>query len=317
MKHISLLLALILTLVSCNDGDVIIAQLEFDNTFNQCGNIVFYKTKTNPNESLSLQITSPAFNFEDYFDKKKIDPKTSIYSQTFYIDGTKNKFNYRTYNIDPNGLFCNDVPPSDLGIIKDSSSPTGAAEITGELLFDDNDGIPTEIEKVQAKDKDGNPIVDKDGNPVYIDTDGDGLPNYIDADDDGDNVLTASEKVTYDENTKKLTAEDTDKDGIADYLDTDDDGDGVATRDEENDSVDQDPTNDITEINATVADYLNPNVTTTVPATLFREHVYQETLELKITTTKLTLEELRQDSFYFGTLTNAPVKTFTVLPDFK
>lgn len=316
MKRISLFLASFFTLVSCNDGDIIIAQLEFDSAFSECGNKVFYKTKTNPNESLSLQITSPVFNFEDYFNKENIDPKTSTYSKNYIINGSTNRFNYRTYNIDPNGLFCNDVPPSNTGVIKDSSSPTGIATITGELIFDDNDGIPTEIEKKQAIDKDGNPMVDEKGNPIYVDTDGDGLADYIDADDDGDNVFTADEKVSYDEKTKELKAEDTDGDGIPDYLDTDDDGDGVATRDEENDTADQNPTNDYTGTNSSVADYLNDTIKTTVPATAYRSNTYQEKIELKINVTKLTLQDLRQDSFDFGTLATPPIKSITITPQF-
>lgn len=291
---------------SCNDGDIILSQLEFDNTYKECGNVVFYKTKTEPFESLSLQLTSPAFKFDEFITNAKKDTTNYTYQTVYIIDDAKNKLNYRTYSINPNSLFCNDIPPADLGIIADTSSPTGEAIITGTLIADDNDGIPSKLEDIN-----------KDGNLKNDDTDGDGLPNYIDSDDDGDNVLTKDEGITYDAEKQELTAKDTDGDKIPDYLDTDDDGDGVLTRDEENTSQDQDPTNDTT-LNQG-ADYLNPKVNDTVPATKFREHIYNEVLNLDIQVIKITLKDIRLDEFNFGKLEGSPntIKEIKVTPEFK
>jgi hypothetical protein len=90
-------------------------------------------------------------------------------------------------------------------------------------------------------------------------------------------------------------------------LDDDDDGDGVLTRDEENQLVDNNPTNDIS-LNG-IPDYLNPEVKTTVDATAFREHIIYKTYLVELTVTGISLEILSQDEFYFGVLENEAVST--------
>ena len=55
MKPIYLLL-ICSCLFTCNDGDIITTELDFEDTFESCGNIVFYKTKTQPAQTFSLQI---------------------------------------------------------------------------------------------------------------------------------------------------------------------------------------------------------------------------------------------------------------------
>ena len=52
---------LIFNFFSCDDGDIITTELEFDDTFYACGDLVIYKTKTDPNQSLSLQISNTNF----------------------------------------------------------------------------------------------------------------------------------------------------------------------------------------------------------------------------------------------------------------
>lgn len=305
MKCISSIFLGCLLYISCNDGDVIVAELDFDNTFQECGNTVFFKTKTNPNESLSLQITSQPINFETFFKEAEKDTVAATYSLSFDINGTSNNFNYRTYDKDPSSFFCNDIPPVNLGVITNSSSPTGKATITAVLIKDDNDGIPAELEKIMVL----NP---KDSTMVLLDTDNDGIPNYIDEDDDGDNVLTIKEGAVYNEETKKLELQDTDKDGVPDYLDTDDDNDKVLTIEEEKQSQNQDPSDDITDVTANVPDYLNPKVTDTIKPTAYRMHTINKSLNVNLVVTKLTLENLRQDEFDFGTLVESSKTTDTI-----
>ena len=43
---------------SCDDGDIITTELDFKDSFDSWGDIVFYKTRENPAESLSIQITN-------------------------------------------------------------------------------------------------------------------------------------------------------------------------------------------------------------------------------------------------------------------
>ena len=135
-------------------------------------------------------------------------------------------------------------------------------------LEDDNDGIPAELEDIN-----------ENGDLTDDDTDGDGLPNYIDVDDDGDNVLTSVEIDTdnADGDDNPLTnPKDTDGDGIPNHLDIDDDGDGVNSIDEENLSQDNNPANDFTD--PAIADYLNPDVASTVPASAYRVHTIRQEL---------------------------------------
>ncbi|MFH4965615.1 hypothetical protein V8G69_11480 [Gaetbulibacter sp. M235] len=283
----------LLTSFSCNDGDIITVEFDFEDTFESCGNLVFFKTKEDPAESLSLQITSPALTIADLLNVG--DDNTLTITRT--INGTSNTFNYRTYSILPSDLFCNDVPPADIDITNDLESTSGNVVITTVLTEDDNDGIPSALEDIN-----GNGDLEDD------DTDGDGIPNYKDADDDGDNILTKNENP--DPNNDKIIddAQDTDGDGIPDYLDDDDDGDGVLTRDEETISHDQNPGNDVTYPDAG-ADYLNPDAKNSFPATAYRVHTIYKTYVVTLVINNISLPNIYQDVFDFGTLENSALST--------
>ncbi|MFD2824739.1 hypothetical protein ACFS5M_13735 [Lacinutrix iliipiscaria] len=291
MRKLLSLFSFLILMTACDDGDIITVELDFDDTFTTCGELVFYKIKEDPAESLSLQITSPSTTLEDLIE---VDADGLLLSteEVFTINGTSNLFNYRTYNQTPTDFFCNDVPPSDIVITNDDESDTGTALFTMSLIEDDNDGIDAELE-----DLNGN------GDLTDDDTDGDGLPNYIDEDDDGDNVLTRLEidDDNLDGDDNPLTNPlDTDTDGTPDYLDIDDDGDGVNTIDEENDTQDENPSNDFTD--PTIADYLNPLVSNTVAATAYRDHNIEQTFEVALIITGLQLSNITIDEFDFGTL---------------
>ncbi len=279
---------------SCDDGDIITEELDFGDTFNACGELVFYKTKESPAESLSLKITSSSLTLEDLL---ALDANGNLVTteETFTINGTTNQFNYRRYNTTPTNFFCNDVPSSDIIITNDDESTSGTAKVNIFLLEDDNDGIPAELEDINGN-----------GDLTDDDTDGDGIPNYLDEDDDGDNVLTRLELDTenLDGDDNPLTNPlDTDGDGIPNYLDNDDDGDGVLTINEENASQDQDPSNDFT--NPAIPDYLNPLVNTTVPATAYRDHTIKQFFKVTLELFSLTLSTITYDYLDFGTLEDA------------
>src|SRR5690606_23988481 len=263
---------------SCNDGDIITVEFDFDNTFEVCEetDLVFYKVKEDPAESMSFLITkfkvSDILNFEG---NENSITKTGV-------------FNYRTYNNSslPNNLFCSEVPPSGVNISQDYES-NSTAIIDVLLTKDDNDGIPAALEDIN-----GNGNLDDD------DTDNDGIPNYLDVDDDGDNVLTKDENPDPNGDGIFDDAQDTDGDGIPDYLDNDDDGDGVLTRDEETDTQDQNPRNDVSDV-LVGPDYLNANVTISVPATAYRVHVNNLTYIVTLKVTGISLDILSQDEFDF------------------
>jgi hypothetical protein len=304
---------LMLSFFACNDGDIITETLEFGDTFETCGELVFYKINTNPNESLSFQISSPTFTVEDLLITNQDPLNTALVeitdpNPTGLDVNSSNVLNYRSYNSSPENIFCNDVPATNVDITQDYTSGSGTANFTISFIEDDNDGIPAEYEDL-----------DGDGNLDNDDTDGDGLPNYLDADDDGDNVLTINEGHNFDTTTLLTLAQNTDSasgDTIPDYLDNDDDGDTVLTIDEENQTADNNPLNDITDP-AAGADFLNPLVATTVPATAYIIHTISQEFEVKLTFSNIAFPNISYDIFEFGTLDNSSTsKTRTFTPTF-
>ncbi|MFV9550752.1 hypothetical protein [Algibacter sp. PT7-4] len=295
-------------LSSCDDGDVITVDLDFDNSFEACDGgdaLVFYKTKEDPSESLSLKLDN--VNLEDIFNVDEF----GVFEETYTIS-TTNPFNYRTYSNTslPNNLFCSVIPNSEIKITQDIESTSGNAILKTVLTEDDNDGIPAELEN---RDPNG------DGNyDDAQDTDGDGLPDYIDADDDGDNVLTKNEDPDPNGDGDLSDALDTDNDGTPDYLDTDDDGDGIDTRNEENDSQDQNPANDIS-VSEFGPDYLNKDVANeeTPVATAYREHTITQSYLVTLEISNFDLEIISLDVFNFGVLSDSnTTSSRKVTPDF-
>ena len=285
-----LISACLLNIFSCDDGDVMTVELDFGETFNVCSgakDLVFYKTKDDPSESLSLKVAGLTLD-----QILEVDETTKTYEKEITLSST-NPFNYRTYSnttLQTSGLFCSDVPLSNIVITQDIESTDGTAALKTVLTEDDNDGIPAELEDLN-----------NNGNLDDDDTDNDGIPNYMDADDDGDNILTKNEAPDPNGDGNFSDAQDTDGNGIPDYLDKDDDGDGVDTRDEENDSQDKNPANDIT--NSDVgADYLNPDVATTVTATAYRDHTITQTYIVTLTISNFDLTLISLDQFDFGIL---------------
>ena len=279
----------LLSIFSCDDGDIITVELDFEETFEACegvSDLVLYKTKKEPSESLSLLLTN--YTLDDLLDVGDDNVLIEDKSATLY---------YRTYSDAtlPNDLFCNEIPPN-VNITLDEESSCDA-EISTTLIEDDNDGVLAQFEDIN-----------NNGDLEDDDTDGDGLPNYIDADDDGDNVLTKDENPDPNNDNILDDAQDTDGDTIPDYLDADDDGDGVNTRDEENASQDKNPANDIT--NSEVgADFLNPDVNTTVPATAYREHTILQSYTVTINITGISLTFLSQQPLDFGVLNNGALSS--------
>ncbi|MCF1192739.1 hypothetical protein LRR18_14175 [Mangrovimonas sp. AS39] len=321
MQKFLALFSLAFLVFACDDGDVLTINIDFDDEFYACGQTVFYKTKEDPTESLSLYVDD-ADVLNDIFQLEFVDENellVQLVNESLTGSGT---FNYRTYNRDNiNNIFCNDVPPADLQINQDYVSSSSYI-LTIALLQDDNDGVPAELEDINGN-----------GDLYDDDTDGDGIPNFLDADDDGDNILTIVELDDNDlvdangdgDNDDDVDGDpltnpvDTDGDGIPNYLDNDDDGDFVLTIDEENITQDNNPSNDFT--NPNVADYLNSDVATTVPATAYRPHNMSLNFSIHLEVNNVTFEFLEQDTFDFGELqssSDVPTSyTRTVTPPFQ
>lgn len=318
MRNYFYLLLILPFLTACNDGDVLEIDLEFDNTFQTCGEIVFFKIKSDPPESLSIfiddltieEITENVFRTTDSVYKDLVTDTLSI-----RLDGFTNKINYRSYSAIPANPFCNDVPSSELNITSDAAG-TGDMTLTTTFVEDDNDGIPSEFEDL-----------DGDGNLENDDTDGDGVPNYLDDDDDGDNVKTIDEFVNFDTDNDFSNALNTD---LAyemannlpitpNYLDNDDDGDLVLTRDEESLIPDLNPANDVTDntpdpiTGNTTPDYLNDQViaTATDLVTAYRQHTIRQIFTVRINIINLSIPQLNQDFLNFGMLNDPSITAKT------
>ena len=204
--------------LSCDDGDIITLILDFDKELALCGdensdNYVIYDIKEDPYESLTFLFVSNN-NSDNIF-----DPPETPYVESFTINGSSNRFNYRTYDGDPSGLICEEIPSSTVNIVDDYEATSGTVETMSTFVDDDNDDIPSELEDIN-----------QNGDLEDDDSDGDGIPNYKDADDDNDNVLTKDENPDPNGDGDISDAQNTDGADLPDYLDTDDDNDGIITR---------------------------------------------------------------------------------------
>lgn len=295
MKNLFSFLIIASTLFSCNDGDVIDVNLEFDDVdLNLCDNFtdsyVLYKTKTSPNESLSLIFPKGTAN-DSIFTTSQNKLTT-----TLTINNSTVAFNYRTYNNSPSAIFCQEIPDSSVSIIDDYSAAEGAEAIFyTTFVDDDNDGIPTETEGTTE------------------DTDGDGILNYLDADDDGDNINTIDENPDPNDDGDFSDAQDTDADGIKDYLDNDDDNDGVLTilEDENGDRI---LSNDFDENSETpsIARYLDNSADDSFESPGLKNNTYQRTYSIKVTIEGANLNIINYDTFELGTYTKEPENIVTV-----
>jgi hypothetical protein len=265
-------------LLSCDDGDVLNVQLDFDKNLELCensgsNNYILYDTKEDPSESLMLLFPNNAQAGRIF------NPEESGNTETMPL-GDNVIFNYRTYNGDPNNYICQDIPDASVSVIENYESNSGTAVFITTFLDDDNDGVPTALEF--------------DG-----DTDGDGIPDYMDSDDDGDNVPTLNEKPDPNSDGDISDAQDTDGDGTPDYLDTDDDNDNTPTyfEDENNNGN----LFDDLATGASVARFLDATVMDTYNVNAVRENVFTRTFKIKVTLEIIDLSILATDSFELGT----------------
>jgi hypothetical protein len=138
MRKLSYLFSVLLLLTtSCDDGEVIDINLEFDKELELCTNglnYVIYDLKENPYETLTLFIESNVTNDLIF------NPATTPHSGTLNINGSSIRFNYRTYNNNPIGeLLCVDIPSSTVKINEDYEAQGGTVEFTSD--YEEVDGV--------------------------------------------------------------------------------------------------------------------------------------------------------------------------------
>ncbi|MBT8272009.1 MAG: hypothetical protein KJO25_08195 [Bacteroidia bacterium] len=283
---ITLLIALVLGL-SCSDGDIIDVNLEFDQELQRCGdtnsdNYVLYDIQTDSFESLTLLF--PANNANNAI----FNPSSSPTEGSLNINGSNVRFNYRTYDGDPQGLICEEIPVSDVNIIEDYEASSGTVNYISTFIDDDNDDVPSILEDLN-----------NNGDLEDDDSDGDGIPNYKDNDDDNDNVPTRFENPDPDGDGDLSDAQNTDGTDEPDYLDADDDNDGVITR-YEDENLDEDPFNDFAP-GGTLPRFLDPMAADTYVNDVFNPNDFQRTVSVVFTILNIDIEILSADSFDFGT----------------
>lgn len=288
MRKLTLLITTLITLISCNDGDLIVSEIDFPENLEYCeGNndLIIYTIKENPYESLSIRL--PQNIIENFTTITDTNPTTEL-TETYTL-------NYRDYTSDPSDIFCNSLPPTTPEITTSYEATSGTVIFTTNLNEDDNDGIPANLEDIN-----------NDGDFTNDDTDNDTIPNYLDSDDDGDNIPTINEKPDPNNDGNISDAQDTDLDGIPDYLDPDDDNDGIITRYEDSNN-DNNPATDTTDPSVGY-DYLNNQVTAQNIVDLYLDHTKKQTFTCVITAKNAILkntngnEEIVYDNERIGNL---------------
>ncbi|MBO6880797.1 hypothetical protein [Winogradskyella sp.] len=297
MRRIFIVLSLLL-LTTCDDGDIITVDLEFNKELDYCTNstesFLIYDLREDPSESLSLII--PRGNDQEFpFTEATPEGDPTL----FTINESSIRFLYRTYNRSlGNNELCELVPSGDLTILDNYEAASGGTVVaTVTIQDDDNDGIPNIFE-----DRNGN------GDLTDDDFDEDGIPDYQDQDDDNDNVPTEFELNDDDDDDDPTTNPlNTDNDELPDYLDTDDDGDTVPTIDEDNTDT-QNPRNPANRANDENDElefhYLNPLENTNYgPIEHIGGNIYTRNVTVEFLVTGADLEILTGTDIDFGTLT--------------
>lgn len=300
MRSIFVMFFSLCLITSCDDGDVITADLNFtQGELTLCDenndSYLIYDTRNDPSESLSILIPRNT-QTEAFFTQAGIN--------SLEVNMSTIRFNYRTYNRDiAVRELCNVFPPADLNIIEDFEAQNGARIVfTSTIEDDDLDGIPSVDEGRGAPDADGN-------FPDAQDTDGDGIPDYLDEDDDNDNVPT-SQEISNDDNLdgddNPLTnPTNTDEDSLPNYLDPDDDGDGILTINED-ENMNGNPADDIVLTNGiNLALYLNSDedINYGNPG-LSDDNSFQRVVTTRIVIENFNIDILQQDNYFLGTFTN-------------
>ncbi|MBT3871824.1 MAG: hypothetical protein HOF75_04275 [Flavobacteriaceae bacterium] len=288
---ISILLSLF---SSCNDGDIIITDFNFEaSNLNNCGGpgaYIFY----NINNSLFAESISLVLETSDilFLESGTVE---------YVLNGITYAVNYRKYDDDiTDDYFCSNIPPTTPNVTIEFLGASGIALLTTIVTKNDEDGIEEDPES-------------------NLDTDNDGLLNYFDNDDDGDNVPTLNELGSEFLAGNDEFPLDNDKDGVPDYLDTDDDGDTILTRYEDANG-DLDPTNDFTDT-SNDPDYLTAAIANSNAIDQYRIHSYQITSDIELVINNLVLvngsEEITKETMILGNKSGVIDGTISLTPNFN
>jgi len=143
------LFSLSFVLSSCSDGDVLVFDLTFDEVLELCNDenigidnytdinesYVVYDINTDPNESLILLF--PGDDAHDLI----FYPQETSYEKTLIINGSSVRFNFRTYNGDPNLVVCAEIPSENVNIKENFEASEG--EIQTISTYEDENNVRT------------------------------------------------------------------------------------------------------------------------------------------------------------------------------
>src|SRR5690554_333262 len=122
---------LIATIISCDDGEIIVKDFDFDNVNLQTcgaeGNYVFYKNNTVNYESLSLNLKT----------------NTPLYSEPHLTEYTFNGVDiyakYRRFDSNlPSNYYCNNIPPSTPQLMDEYTASSGKVQVHVEFREEEN-----------------------------------------------------------------------------------------------------------------------------------------------------------------------------------
>lgn len=289
-------------LYSCDDGDLIVTDFNFEDPELQwCGDLESQVVFNINNEDVFEAI---AFTFE--LETAELQFFATEEGLLEIPLNQTNQIIYRVFDASVDeDYFCNEVPPIAPDVTEEYRSTTG-----GEVII--------EVSLLTAEDHDGDGVPSlAEGLELETDTDLDGIPDYLDIDDDGDNLLTRTEiEVASEVSVDGLP--DSDADGIPNYLDPDDDNDETLTRFEDW-NMNLNPADDQNEDNLPY--YLNPEIIDSFEVTGVRENEIERSFRYTFSIENLTLinqggqgEQIRLQDYELGYL-DSPTETIVIEPE--
>ena len=301
MKKIWCLLLTSVALLSCDDGDLIVTDFNFENQQLQwCGNSTSQVLFNINNELVNEAI---AFRFD--LETPELRFLSKEVGQISIPLNTTNEVIYRVFDAEvESSYFCNAIPPVAPDVTEEYRSTTGGTVIITTVLKTaldhDGDGVPSEVEE----------------EALELDTDEDGIPDYLDIDDDNDNLLTRVEIAVEAENSVG-NFPDSDNDGIPNYLDADDDDDETLTRFEDW-NLNLNPADDQNDENLPY--YLNPEIIDSFEVTGVRENEISRSFRYLVVIQNLTLTnqsgdggQIRLQNYDLGYF-DSPVERIVIEP---
>ncbi len=138
-KLVLIIFSFFTLLYSCNDGEAIDINLDFDQELELCtsfasngsNNFILFDILDDPGQSLTVIFPATVEN------NLILRPTEAVEDPlTLNINGSSVRFNYRTYTGNPNEVICQGIPSSSVAIIDDFEATSGTIEYTSTVTDD-------------------------------------------------------------------------------------------------------------------------------------------------------------------------------------